>query len=188
VSRTSIALALLALAACSGEPPAPVPVASAAPAAAGEVRPLSSRETAPPPGASSAPAGGAGSGAADTVDPAEPGISDLARLARYVFRTMRDRGDVCAFENPYRDGIHFALDVEVGAGRMTRVALGHVGVAGPGQDIRTLVAGQSPRELVSYVECLAPHLREVAMSPAPADGAYQPVYQYPGRPAGRAVP
>jgi hypothetical protein len=159
-------------------------VASATPVGpARDLRPLSSRETVPP---SVAPPRAAAT-AADPVDPAEPGITDLARLARYVFRTMRTHEDECPFVNPLRDRIHFVVEVDVKAGRMARVGLGHAGV-GADEDSRELTPAQPPPELVAYVECLAPHLRAVAMSPSPADGVYEPVYQYPGRPGGRAAP
>jgi hypothetical protein len=157
------AMVLAALAACSGSPPPPVPVASAT----------------PPPAAA---------GPIDAVDPAEPGISDLARLARYVFRTMQRHEDVCPFENPFRDQVHFALAVEVKAGRMARVSLGHLGHApeGGGQ-AHPVPREQFPPELMRYVSCLEPHLEAVVMSPSPADGAYEPAYSFPGNPAGRAA-
>ena len=41
--------------------------------------------------------------AVDPDDPAEPGIPDLARLARYVYKTMQRHEEVCPFENPFRD-------------------------------------------------------------------------------------
>ena len=188
MNRTAVTLALLALGACSSGPPAPVPVASRTPApgGAGDLRPLSSRETAPP-DVTPRGAGEAAAEGADPVDPAEPGLTDLARLARYVFRTMRAHEDACPFENPYRDRIHFLVEVEVKAGKMTRVGLGHAGV-GAEEHSHELAGAQSPPELVRYVECLAPHLRAVTMSPAPADGRYEPAYQYPGRESGRAVP
>lgn len=156
------AILLAALAACSGSPPPPVPV------------PVASAT--PPPAA------------ADPVDPAEPGISDLARLARYVFRTMQRHEDVCPFENPFRDQVHFALAVEVKAGRVARVGLGHLGHAPEaGGQAHPVPREQFPRELTQYVSCLEPHLRALVMSPSPADGAYEPAYSFPGNPAGRAA-
>jgi hypothetical protein len=174
-------IAVSALAACSGSPPPPpVPVASATPApAGGPLRPLSSRDTGPAVAAPAEPV--------DQVDPAEPGISDLARTARYVFRVMRTHEDVCAFANPYDERIHFALAVEVKSGRFTRIGLGHAGTGEPPQE-RTLSQGELPPELAGYVACLEPHLRELVMSPAPADGVYEPIYQHPGRPGGRRAP
>jgi len=125
----------------------------------------------------------------DPDDPAEPGIGDLARLARYVFKTMQRHEEVCPFANPFRDRLHFALTVEVKGGRMTRVALGHVGVEPAGaSEARPLAAAQWPRELTGYVTCLAPHLQAVAMDPAPADGPYEPVYAFGGREDGRPAP
>jgi hypothetical protein len=180
------ALVLLTLAACSGgSPPPPVATASPTPPATGDdLRPLSSREAgAPPAGAASAPAGAA----VDPVDPAEAGITELARLARYVFRTMRQHEQACPFDNPLQDRLHFALEVEVRAGRMTRVGVGHAGHGGDPQQSHEIPRESVPRALTAYVECLAPHLKSVVMAPAPADGVYEPVYTYPGNPMGQAA-
>jgi hypothetical protein len=168
---------LAALACTDRDAPRPVPVPDSP--AAGDARPLSTREAIPP-----APAA-----AVDPDDPAEPGISDLARLARYVFRTMQQHEGVCPFDNPLRDQLHFALAIEVKGGRMVRVGLGHVGVEPEGAtEARTLAKAQWPRELTAYVACLGPHLRAVAMAPSPADGAYEPAYSFGGQPAGRPAP
>jgi len=183
MTRSLLALVLLLLAAaCSDrDAPRPVPVPDRDPAA-DATRPLSSREAVPPPAA--APAAGV-----DPDDPAEPGIPDLARLARYVFKTMQRHEEVCPFENPFRDPLHFALEIEVKGGRMTRVGLGHVGLEpATGTEARTLAAAQWPPELTAYVACLAPHLQAVAMAPSPADGGYEPVYSFGGRAAGRPAP
>jgi hypothetical protein len=186
--RSSLRLVffLLAAVACTDrDAPRPVPVPDQD-SAADATRPLSSREAPPPP--AGAPAGAAPV-AVDPDDPAEPGIPDLARLARYVFRAMQRHEDVCPFDNPFRDKLHFALEIEVKAGRMTRVGLGHVGLeAGAPGEARTLAEAQWPRELTAYVACLAPHLQAVAMAPSPADGVYEPVYSFRGREAGRPAP
>jgi hypothetical protein len=165
---------LLAAAGCTDrDAPRPVPVPDAD-------RPLSSREATPP---APRPA------AVDPDDPAEPGISDLARLARYVFKTMQRHEEICPFGNPVRERLHFTLAIGVRAGRMTRVDLAHVGVqpetAG---NARALAEARWPRELTGYVSCLAPHLQAVAMAPSPADGSYEPVYSFSANPAGRAGP
>jgi hypothetical protein len=121
-SRALILATLLAAAACTDrDAPRPVPVPDREPAA-DLSRPISSREA-----------------MVDPDDPAEPGISDLARLARYVFRTMQRHEEVCPFDNPFRDRLHFALEIEVKGGRMARVGLGHVGVEPEGaREARTL--------------------------------------------------
>jgi hypothetical protein len=181
--RSSLALVLLLLAVgCTDrDAPRPVPVPDQEPAAG--TRPLSSRG-APPPAAAAAPGS-----AVDPDDPAEPGIPDLARLARYVFRAMQTHDEVCPFDNPFRDRLHFALETEVKAGRMTRLRLGHVGLEpAAGGEARTLTEAQWPRELTAYVACLAPHLQAVAMAPSPADGVYEPVYSFRGQAAGRPAP
>jgi len=125
----------------------------------------------------------------DPDDPAEAGISDLARLARYVFRTMRRHVGICPFDSPLRDPLHFALEIEVKGGRMTRVGVGHVGVepAGAGE-ARTLAAAQWPLALTAYVACLEPHLKAVTMAPSPTDGVYEPVYSFGGRATGPPAP
>jgi hypothetical protein len=158
---------LLALSCSDRDAPKPVPVTDeAAPA------------TLPGPGAAPVP----GAAAADPDDPAEPGISDLARLARYVFKAMQRHDGVCPFANPLADRLHFALALEVKGGRMTKVGLAHVTVEPTGaSEARPLGEAQWPRELTAYVECMAPHLEAVAMDPAPADGSYEPVYAYGGR-------
>jgi hypothetical protein len=168
MTRRAVILAtlLVALACTDRDAPKPVPVPDERAAAA-----------APPPAT------------VDPDDPAEPGISDLARLARYVFKTMQGHEEICPFGNPFRDRLHFALAIEVRGGRMTRVGLGHVGLEpATGGEARTLAQSQWPRELTRYVTCLAPHLQAVAMAPSPTDGSYEPVYSFSANPAGRGEP
>jgi hypothetical protein len=125
--------------------------------------------------------------APDPNDPAEPGISDLARLARHVFRTMQQHDAACPVANRYRDTLHFAFAIGVAGGRMTSVGLVQVAFEGPkGQ--RPLPQTMWPRELTAYVACLEPALKAVVMSPAPADARYEPVYSFPGRADGLAAP
>jgi len=124
---------------------------------------------------------------ADPNDPAEPGISDLARLARYVFLAMQRHEQVCPLENPFREELHFAFMVEVKGGRMPRVALSEVAVQGSGAK-RPLPRAQRPPEVARYLTCLEPHLKAMAMSPAPADGLYEPAYSLGGRATGRTAP
>ena len=181
MTRSSLAVVLCLLAAgCTDrDAPRPVPVPDQE-RAADATRPLSSREAIPP---------AAPGSAVDPDDPAEPGIPDLARLARYVYKTMQRHEEVCPFENPFRDQLHFALEIEVKKGRMTRVGLGHVGLESEaaGRAGRSPEA-QWPRELTAYAACLAPHLQTVAMAPSPADGTYEPVYSFGGQAAGRPGP
>lgn len=186
IRRALVSVLLLAAVACTDrDAPRPVPVHDQEPAAEG-ARPLSSRDAIPP--AAGVPAAPA-TAAVDPDDPAEPGIPDLARLARYVFRAMQRHDEICPFENPFRDRLHAALEIEVKAGRMTRLGVGHVGLEpAAGGEARTLPEAQWPRELTAYVACLAPHLQAVAMAPSPADGAYEPVYSFRANPTGRAAP
>jgi hypothetical protein len=167
VARGSLLVALVvAAAACTDrDAPKPVPVPAEGPA------------TTPP------------EAAVDPDDPAEPGISDLARLARYVFKTMQRHEEVCPFDNPFRDRLHFALEIDVKRGRMIRVGLGHVGLQLTGaSEARPLAPARWPLELTGYVTCLAPHLQAVTMAPSPADGSYEPAYSFTGREGGRAAP
>jgi hypothetical protein len=128
-----------------------------------------------------------GAAAPDPNDPTEPGIGDLPRLARYVFRVMGSHDEVCAFDNPFPDRVHFALDLEVRGGRIVRVGIGHAGLEGKG-GVRSLAPSDWPRELREYVFCLTPHLEEVVMDPSPADGAYGPAYSFAARAAGTLRP
>jgi hypothetical protein len=115
-------------------------------------------------------------------DPAEPGIPDLARLARYVFLEMRTSQGVCYFANPLRDPVSFALHIETRGGRMTKVHLAWAAAQHSGGVHRLQ---PPPPELSAYVDCLTPRLQAVVMDPPPADGTYQPEYSYPGQPTGR---
>jgi hypothetical protein len=180
-SPLAAALVLLLLAAGCTDRDAPRPVPVPDRDVADGSRPLSSREALPPP----APAPGA---AVDPDDPAEPGIPDLARLARYVYKTMQRHDEVCPFDNPFRDRLHFAFEIDVKGGRMTRVGLGHVGhAADAGGEGHPIPEAQWPRELTGYRACLEPHLKAVVMAPSPADGTYEPVYTFSGNPAGQAA-
>jgi hypothetical protein len=171
-SRPILLAAALALASCSDrDAPRPVnDLGSPPPAAA-------ARPTAPPTVATTA----------DPDDPAEPGITDLARLARYVFRTMQQHDTVCPLENPFRETLHFAFMIEVKGGRMARVALSEVAVR-DGDAKRPLAKAQRPPEVAGYLACLEPHLKAVDMSPAPADGLYEPAYSFGGQPTGKPAP
>lgn len=142
----------------------------------------------PAPGTASRPPGQpAVSPTADPNDPAEPGISDLPRLARYVFRTMQRHEEVCPLQNPFRETLHFAFMIEVKGGRMTRIALSEVAVQDGGAK-RALSKAQRPPEVAGYLACLEPHLKAVVMSPAPADGLYEPAYSFVGQPSGKPAP
>jgi len=145
----------------------------------------SGRDASPPAGQAAAtapPAAGS-----DSVDPAEAGIPDLARLARYVFRAMQDNEAACPIENPFEDKLHFAFAIDVAGGHMTHVGLAEVALEGPLGRLG-LLERQWPPELVAYVKCLAPHLEATPMRPAPADGHYQPLYSFAGQPGGRGLP
>ena len=56
-----------------------------------------------------------------------------------------------------------------------------------GGEPHDIPAGQWPRELTAYADCLEPHLKAVVMAPSPADGSYEPVYTFPGNPAGQTA-
>lgn len=116
---------------------------------------------------------------AGAPDPTEPGIPDLARLARYVFREMRRQQAGCSLSNPFHDSLSFALVTEVKGGRIVGARLGKA-VLERGPEELPLPGGIPPADLVAYVDCLEPQLKAVEMAPAPADGIYEPVYSYPG--------
>jgi len=177
---------VVTLHACSDrDAPRPVNDLDNPPAAgAGVPRPPSSGATPPPsdvravtetpppaPATTGLPAG--------VPDPAETGISDLARLARYVFLEMRLHEEQCPLSNPFHDRLSFAIETEVRGGRIVRVGLGEAVLERADERI-PLPGGTPPAELVAFVDCLAPPLKAVDMKPAPADGVYEPVYSYPG--------
>jgi hypothetical protein len=172
-------LALLAcaaawpLAACSPGPPPPAPVGEGV-AAANEdaLAPLSSHASAqvvarPTPAAAERP------------DPTEDGISDLARLARYVFREMQAREASCRLDNPFHERLAFTLRIPVERGRMRTVSLASARLERPGGP-NTLAAAEWPQALTGYVACLEPFLTAIAMRPAPADGSYDAEYSFGG--------
>jgi hypothetical protein len=172
--RPAILLSVVALAACR-DPDAPrlVRELESPPPRGTSLRPLTTddeRAAGTRPGARRPPPPG-------LPDPTEPGISDLARLARYVYREMRAGEGVCPFSNPLHDPLSFAFHIEVDAGRMTQTHLAWAGVRAGGE-IRRLES--VPPELTAYVGCLGSRLETVRMDPAPADGTYQPEYSYPG--------
>ncbi len=174
----SCALFLLAAVACDdADAPRPVRELEAPPPAGAPLRPLSTRDA---PARDTRPVATRPLPPEDP-DPAEPAITDVARLARYVFREMRVARGACPFVNPLHDRLAFAFHVEVTGGHMREVHLAWAAVHADGEPepLET-----PPPELTAYADCLAPRLEAMRMSPAPADGAYQPEYSYPGhRPA-----
>jgi hypothetical protein len=174
---------LVALLACRDpDAPRPVSVLPTPSSEAGGTRPLSShdeagrdvRPVAPTP--RTAPALPPG-----VPDPAEPGISNLARLARYVFREMRLAQDACPFANPLEEPLSFAFHIDVQSGAIADAHLAWAGLR-HGDEIHQI---EAPPELTAYAECLVPRLEAAPMAPAPADGVYRPEYSYPGRAGGR---
>jgi len=137
--------AICATLGCGG--PAPVPV--------------------PPPGAHATPA------APPTTlsfAPDEAGITDIARVSRYVYREMNARAE-CALEDLPPGRYDYAYDVTVALGRITEARLAsvaHVEDAGP----HDVPLDQWPSALQRRLACLLPHLKRVEMAPAPADGVY----------------
>jgi len=117
--------------------------------------------------------------AASRPDPTEPGLSDLARVARYLFREMQRRETECRSDNPYADTLAYRLRVRVVGSRFADVELAGARLT-VGERSTTLEPGEWPVSLSSYVACLRPFLQELEMSPAPADGVYEPEYGLPG--------
>jgi len=167
--------------ACSRDEPRPATVFSTP--TPGSAPPLSSRQNSTPatpvtlpPAASAPPTAAVPFG---LPDPAEPGISGLARVARYVFREMRLAEADCPFTNPLHEPLSFVFHIAVVDGRMTQVHLARAG-RHVGNEIETLPA--APPELTAYAACLGPRLEALVMDPPPEDGVYQPEYSYPGHP------
>ena len=184
-SPLSALVLVLALVACR-DSNAPRPATVFATPTPGSAQPLTSRAPATPvtpvtlPPAASAPA--ANALPLGAPDPAEAGISGLARVARYVFREMRLADQACPFTNPLHDPLSFIFHIEVQGGRMTQVHLSKAGrLVGPGVEPMSEV----PPELAAYAACLKPRLQALTMDPAPPDGPYQPEYSYPGHQSGR---
>jgi hypothetical protein len=152
---TRLALLTVAVAACRAEAPAPEPPP---------------REPTP--------------AAADSFDPQAPGLSDLARLSRYVFREMGRGAARCAPEPVPSGRIGYTLEIEVASGRIASARLATV-TAELGGFTAPLLPERWPRELVASVECLEPHLRAISMSTPPADGVYASRFALGGSHAGR---
>jgi len=179
-SLLPVSLALVALVACR-DPDAPRPVSEleSPPAEGAPVRPLTTRDD---PATDARPVATSRPVPPGAPDPAESAISDLARLARYVFREMRLADQACPFTNPLHDPLSFIFHIEVQGGRMTQVHLSKAGrLVGPGVEPMSEV----PPELAAYAACLKPRLQALTMDPAPPDGPYQPEYSYPGHQSGR---
>ena len=164
-------LVIVAVACVDSDAPRPVRGIESPPPAGAPLLPLSALDE-PVTGTRSLPPG--------EPDPTEADISDLARLARYVFREMRVAEEACPFVNPLHDPLAFAFHVEVIGGHMNQVHLAWAGVRAE-EELQRLE--EPPSELTAYIECLAPRLEAVRMDPAPAGGEYQPEYSYPGHPS-----
>jgi len=164
-------VSLLALAGgspgCSRDEPRPVPVD--APSAA-------------PPFAA-IPAHGAPPRPAEAPAPEADGISDLARISRYVFAEMRARASTCQREPLPPGRFDYTYEVTVRGGRVTRGRLVHVSLAAP-QGAGTLERSKWPATLETSLTCLLPFLQAMPMKPFPADGVYETRFSGVG-PAGR---
>lgn len=170
--RTDPVRAALSLAALAG-------IAACGP---GEPRPASAPEGT---GRVSAPA------ASRPDDPEAPGLTDLARLSRYVFREMQRRGE-CAPEAATSGRLDYTLELAVEGGRIASAKL--VGVSAElGGFAAPLLPERWPRSLVDSVGCLEPHLQALRLATPPADGVYESHFSLggaaarPPAPEGRAA-
>jgi hypothetical protein len=102
--------------------------------------------------------------------PEEAGISDIARVSRYVYREMNARAE-CALEALPPGRYDYVYDVTVSKGRITDARLNGVALLGVGGS-QALAPPQWPTALEERLGCLLPHLKRVEMGPAPADGVY----------------
>lgn len=109
--------------------------------------------------------------AAASLDPSEPGISDLARLARHVFKVMAARQRECAIKGLPPGRLSYQIDVEVREGRIAAASLGGVSAMSSREPV-PLARPDWPVPILEFVRCLEPHLVGLALAPAPADGAY----------------
>ena len=76
-------------------------------------------------------------------DPEEPGISDLARVARYVFRAMQQHDTSCSASNPFLDPLRITLAVRVQDGRIVEATLAGLALQ-RGGDVRPLEGAEWP--------------------------------------------
>jgi hypothetical protein len=108
-------------------------------------------------------------------DPAEPGLPDLQRIARHLFREMHLIDDHCSLHNPLSERVGYVVEVEVRGGAIERAELTRASVGSAGSE-RELPREAWPEALEAYAKCLPQHLRGLDLEPAPADGVYRPDY------------
>lgn len=120
----------------------------------------------------SSPLSAAPRGGGDSVDPAAAGISEIARISRYVFREMSLRQTTCGALPVAPGRFDWTLRVEVKGGRVADVRLSNAAVVQGGL-ARPLASAEWPAGLRARVDCLSPYLRAMDMAPAPADGVYE---------------
>ena len=146
------AAALLVLGGCRDEPrPAPTTRAGSPPAAARPSHP-------------------AGQGGAE--GPGAAGISDLARISRYVFAEMQARGPSCQKQAFPPGRYDYVYEVTVRGGRVVAGRLAAVSRVTP-VGATVLPSAQWPAALSASLACLQPFLEAMPMAPAPADGTYE---------------
>jgi hypothetical protein len=156
---------------CSGDEPRPVPVAE--PSAAPRFGAIGSR------GASPGPAGASAHEAHEAPD--ADGISDLARISRYVFAEMRARASTCSREPLPPGRFDYTYEVTVRGGRVTRGRLVQVSAA-TAEGVVTLERSKWPAALETSLNCNLPFLQAMPMKPSPADGVYETLFSGVGPP------
>jgi hypothetical protein len=107
-----------------------------------------------------------------SLDPAEQGLSDLARISRYVFREMRLREAACRGSTSLPGRVAYTLVVDVEGGKVTGASIGSAEIEQAGVGT-ALSEDRWPQGLVEKVDCLRPYLTRMEMAPAPADGRYR---------------
>lgn len=130
----------------------------------------------PPPGARAAPA----PSTTLSVAPDEAGISDMARVSRYVYREMNTRPE-CELLGLPSGRYEYVYDVIVARGRIVEARLTGVARLGP-TGPQALARAEWPVALAKRLTCLLPHLRRIELAPAPADGAYATRFAASGPP------
>ncbi len=118
-------------------------------------------------------------------DPGATGISDLARVSRYVFREMARRGGECRVSTPPPQDIEYTVEVTVADGNVAEARLVAARPAGAGSGL-PLPPEQWPPQLGQLVACMRPYLVTMEMAQPPADGVYETRFMAP-RGAGREL-
>lgn len=135
----------------------------------------------PPPGTRTAPATPMAPPTTLSFAPDEPGISDIARVSRYVYREMNTRPE-CDLVGLPSGRYDYVYDVTVAKARITGARLNGVALVGA-VGSQALAPAQWPPALAKRLDCLLPHLKRLELQPVPADGVYAARFVASGPPS-----